>query len=551
MLHNTNKTLMIGIDATCWEYIDPLIKGGRLANIQHLISEGVSGCLRSTIPPITSVAWYSLITGVNPGKHGIYDWGNRKANSTEFTPVTAASGSGVPFWEYLNRSKLKVGLFNVPMIYPAKEIDGFMVTGLPDTPQFNEEVAFPRELYLELKENCCQFYVDDMLNILKQNGIEGYFLQYKKVNELNTQIAINLIKKYDVDLFLMNYMITDHLNHFAEDFSYVERAYENVDFQLGVFKKHFPDANFIIFSDHGSRRIYKSFLINKWLYKQGFLILDRKKYHELTIKDLENVIEYVLQKKFGVKGLEEKLIRKVMRYTTIILKPLVWKHVWTVLEKRYPEFTDIYLNKDTCDLSKTTAFCSVVGNFYFNKTNNGDAIIDTLKAELSKIRIEGSDRKLFSEIYRSSELYYGDKIADAPDILSYCGDSEYDLDANVYNFAKNPEWLLRLQRSLGGAGDHTKTGILIMRGDDFCKMPAEDRINTSIMDIIPTLFTLYDVPLSKDFDGKVLWETFSNNIRSKREPKYQEPLEKIKSSTEENPEDIEKVISRLKALGYL
>lgn len=550
-MDRTKKTLMLGIDAACWEYIDPLIKGGRLPNLEQLISEGISGYLRSTIPPITSVAWYSLITGVNPGKHGIYDWGNKKTNSMEFTPVTATRGSGVPFWTYLNKSGVRVGLFNVPMIYPAKEINGFMVTGLPDTPQFNEKTFFPTDLYHDLKDRFCGFYVDDMLNILKQNGIEDYFLCYKKVNELNTRIAIDLIKKYDVDIFLTNYLISDHLNHFAQDFSYVERAYEDVDSQLGAFRKYFPDANFIIFSDHGSRRIHKTFLINKWLYEKGFLILDKKKYRELTINDLENVIAYVLQKKFVATGLVEKLIRKAMRYTTIILKPLIWKRMWAVLEKRYPELTDIFLNKDDCDLSKTTAFCSVVGNIYFNKTNKGDAIIDTLKAELSKIRIEGSDRKLFSEVNRSSELYYGDKIADAPDILTYCGDSEYDLDINVYNFAKNPEGLLRLQRSLGGAGDHTKMGILIMSGYGFVKMPAEDRINASIMDVVPTLFALYDVPLSKDFDGKVLLETFSNNIRSKKEPKYQEPIQKIKSSMEESPEDIEKVISRLKALGYL
>ena len=550
MAHNTNKTLLIGIDAACWEYIAPLIKQGRLPNLQKFMSEGVSGYLESTIPPITSVAWYSIITGLNPGKHGVYDWGNR-ANSTELTPVTAKCGSGVPFWEYLNRSKVKVGLFNVPMIYPAKKIDGFMVTGLPDTPQFNKEAVSPNELYHDLKDRFCGFYVDDMLDILKQKGIEDYFLRYKEVNELNTRIAIDLIKEYDVDIFLSNYLITDHLNHFAEDFSYVERAYEDVDLQLGAFRKHFPDANFIIFSDHGSRRTHKSFLINKWLYRQGFLVLERKTYRELMINDLENVIGYVLRKKRGIKGLTEKLIRKAIKYTTVILKPLVWEHVWAGLEKRYPEFTDVYLNKGTCDLSKTTTFCSAAGNFYFNRTNNDDAIVDTVKTELSAIQTEGSKRKLFSEVYKASELYHGDRIADAPEILTYLGDSEYDLGTNIYNFAEDSAGLFKRQRYLGNAGDHTRTGILIMSGGSFGNMPAEDRFNASILDITPTFFTLHDVPLSEDFDGRVLWEAFSNNIKRVKKPEYQKSVLERKVSMEENPADTEKITSRLKALGYL
>ena len=33
-----------------------------------------SAVLRSTVPPITSTAWPSMMTGLNPGKHGIYDF---------------------------------------------------------------------------------------------------------------------------------------------------------------------------------------------------------------------------------------------------------------------------------------------------------------------------------------------------------------------------------------------------------------------------------------------------------------------------------------------
>ncbi len=552
MGHNKNKTLIIGIDAGCWEYIDPLINQGRLPNLQKLISEGVRGYLESTLPPITSVAWSSIITGVNPSKHGIYDWGQKEADSTEMSPVSSENCSGIPFWEYLNKSNIRVGLFNVPMIYPAKEIDGFMLTGLPDTPQFNEKAVFPYKLHGELSHKLCKFYVSDMIELLKEKGIEEYFKKYKKVNQLNTQIAIDLIKEFDVNVFLINYMITDHMNHFAEDFSYIEKAYENVDLQLGVFKNNFPDANFIVFSDHGSRRVHKTFLVNKWLYNQGLLKLKQKTYDELGINDLEGIIRLIFEKKKYAKGLKEKLVRKAIKYMLYILKPFVWRQLWSELQKKFPALTDIFLNMPTCDLTETRVFCSQVGNLYFDKLSSDYSILEDVKSKLLKLRSDESGDTIFCEVYEAAELYRGDKISDAPELIMYFGDSVYDLDARIYNFAKDSDGVfIDRKKLLGNAGDHTKTGVFIMSGGGFVNMPAEHRFDASVLDLVPTLFALHEVPISKDFDGKVLWDTFSIELKREKIAQYQESVMEKKSIAQKNPEDIEKIISGLKALGYL
>ena len=38
---------------------------------------------------MTAPAWTSFATGVNPGKHGLYDWIAREPGTYTFTPVTA------------------------------------------------------------------------------------------------------------------------------------------------------------------------------------------------------------------------------------------------------------------------------------------------------------------------------------------------------------------------------------------------------------------------------------------------------------------------------
>ena len=68
------KTLILGLDGGTFKVIDPLIQQSKLPTLSYLIKKGCYGILKSTIHPITAPAWTSFMTGVNPGKHGIYDF---------------------------------------------------------------------------------------------------------------------------------------------------------------------------------------------------------------------------------------------------------------------------------------------------------------------------------------------------------------------------------------------------------------------------------------------------------------------------------------------
>lgn len=71
------KVLFFGIDAATFTLIGPWIESGLLPHLKSLMDRGSSGTLVSSMPPLSSVAWPSLYTGANPGKHGIYDFVER------------------------------------------------------------------------------------------------------------------------------------------------------------------------------------------------------------------------------------------------------------------------------------------------------------------------------------------------------------------------------------------------------------------------------------------------------------------------------------------
>ena len=69
----SKRVFVIGLDGATFDLLDPWIEDGRLPNLKKLMEKSAYGRLESTIPPISPPAWTSFMTGVNPGKHGIYD----------------------------------------------------------------------------------------------------------------------------------------------------------------------------------------------------------------------------------------------------------------------------------------------------------------------------------------------------------------------------------------------------------------------------------------------------------------------------------------------
>ena len=75
---------VVGLDAATFDVIDPLVQAGDLPNLARLLEGGARGSLRSTTHPLTPLAWTTMVTGVNAGRHGIWDFTER--DSIEIVP---------------------------------------------------------------------------------------------------------------------------------------------------------------------------------------------------------------------------------------------------------------------------------------------------------------------------------------------------------------------------------------------------------------------------------------------------------------------------------
>src|SRR5437763_2395750 len=68
------RVVIVGFDGMDPELANRFMDEGRMPHFSQMREIGTFRPLRTTFPPISPVAWSTFQTGVNPGKHNIYDF---------------------------------------------------------------------------------------------------------------------------------------------------------------------------------------------------------------------------------------------------------------------------------------------------------------------------------------------------------------------------------------------------------------------------------------------------------------------------------------------
>ncbi len=141
-----------GMDPTlARKYMDE----GKLPNLKRLAESGTFATLGSTQPSESPTAWSSFATGVNPGKHNIYDFLIRdfqtylpdfnmiRREPPQFLwgliptkrPRVVSTRGGTSFWVHAANDGVRSVVLTVPVTFPPEEVPGGELLGglpLPD-----------------------------------------------------------------------------------------------------------------------------------------------------------------------------------------------------------------------------------------------------------------------------------------------------------------------------------------------------------------------------------------------------------------------------------
>lgn len=426
---------VLGLDALSYEYLSKLADAGAIPFISSLMARGKKAVLRA-VPPVTAPSWSSIMTGVNPGKHGIFSFFHYERSGRAWRQRVTTS----------------LNLMH-PRVHEMASMAGatsIVFNPIPDYPI----LPFPRSAVISNL-----FFVDRQVSYPKDAGRE-FFSEWEKIVTASITPTCEVIDKYihvldsyiaateraidkGPDLLWINLNIPDTILHKCVDLvderttEQEIRLYTLVDKLARIISGAFDV--FMIVSDHGFAGYDTLVSANDILVKEGYAV----------ISDEPPPLETVFRagKEEGVKHKE----LKVPVWFLIAIKRLKLKKpaktALSLMSRLLRKELKVYTSR-WVDIENSVAFLPY--HLYFGVLLNDR----TMKGEVIKALRKYSDLVTAGP---PEEFYHGPYLNRGPDVVVLPR-----ADRRVWI---NPPYLLGRVAVKDRVYHHHPDGILMVSGD--------------------------------------------------------------------------------------
>jgi len=541
-----NRTLVIGIDGGTLDLLRPWAESGDLPTIQKLIEEGAHGPLASTLPPVTSPAWPTFATGVNPGKHGVFDF--ISASGGRFELVNATSIQKPTLWQILSQAGGSVGVMNVPVTYPPRPVNGFLVSGMLSP--MNDTIAYPAGLLDRYAEDLPPYRIAPQVQY-KPGNEKDFIADLMELIDLRGEYALQLIADHDQDFTMIHFLSTDTLQHALWKFvdpshprynekeatqfaPLVRQLFQRVDHYIERMVKQMPEeTTVIVMSDHGFGPLHHVVNVNLFLLQKGLLKLKRNPWTQL----------------------KARLFRAGLTPASIwhlIERVGLQNYVWQVSKSTRNKVVSRFLSFEDVDWSRTTAYSmGHVGQIYVNlkgRESEGivepgaeyDAVLQRITDALGELTHPDTGAPLVDQVIPGREVVHGPYAERSPD-LHLVMDGYRTIAFPLFATDRH----IVTQQIRGDSGCHRRHGLLIARGPEI--RPGATVDGARIIDLAPTILHLMGQPVPAYMDGQVLTDI----INTDRPVDYRAVAKDGQDAAGLSAEDTAEVEERLRSLGYL
>ncbi|MBC8228073.1 alkaline phosphatase family protein [bacterium] len=552
---NAPRTLIIGLDGATFDLIKPWAQAGHLPALERLMAEGVHAPLQAWPNMNSAVAWTSMVTGYNPGQHGIYDFGDAPPQR-DYTwhPTTAVDRRKEPFWRILSESGQQVGIINVPISYPADPVNGFMLSGM-DTPGVHSPgFAHPPDLQDELRRQGIDYAIDvPNLRVLSKRNPHRLPWSVQRMVDARSRTILHLMQTRPWDMLMAVFVATDrtqhnfwphsHISIESHDWTPIRSLYQQIDsFFSDVLEIIDENTTVLVVSDHGfgpvrfAKRYLNQFFAQLGLlrYRQGGSRLQGKLLKTLLLYGRRIIPQrFQLPPLQSLPGLRLRAISE-HRYSGIewsktqVFAAPHGEQAFVNLQGRQPE--------GTVSPEEYHPLCERVQDILLNLTDPATGL------------------RVVRGVRRREDIYHGPYLEKAADLLIEW-DDEVVQDALCYRVGENEPVIIKEPKSSGPGkswlGTHWPQGIFIAHGPHIKR--GTTVMNATLYDIAPTILYLQGRPIPVDMDGKVLTDIFTAEQLRHHPVQHCEPasVEAQVDAKVLDAKEARKIEERLRDLGYI
>jgi len=538
------QTVLIGLDGASFTILDHLMEEGTMPFLKKLISLGCRGELTSVIPPLTPPAWISLITGVRPGTHGVFNFLQFESPKSRYIKwLSFRDIQRETIWSIVNRHGMRAGSLNFIGMNPPPTIRGYIIPGFVSW-RWLRKNSYPEDLFdrlrgidgFDVKEMALNFREEEKaVKGCQREEYEDWIWLHIRRERQWFDVVRYLMKHDPCHLTAMIFDGLDRIQHVCWRFldpAYALKAhaaweekvrrlclqyFRNLDeFLEQIVDLAGPQANIFIASDHGFGPTREILYLNQWLCQQGYL-----KWKDNTAMGTKSVA-----------GQSEDIESLGVESPYRSLLHLDWKKT-----KAYAATASS--NGIIIQVAGKRGEEGIPANEYFSFR---EELIDKLRNSCLDPQ---SGEPLIKEIWTREEAFAGNFIDCAPDLTLSLRDSGF---ISIY-----PSEVYCRPRSQI-MGTHRPEGVFAAVGPAIRK--GEVIPPTSIINVAPTLLHTLGIPIPSDMEGQVITQIFDPAFLRAHPVETGAPTvpperNQDASPQREDAEGQEQIMLRLKSLGYV
>jgi len=546
------KVMVIGLDAATLALVEMWAGQGRLPHLARFMAEGAYGTLTSTLPAISPAAWSSFATGCNPGKTGIVDFCQLAADRYKAAFVSSASVRPRTFWEVAGEQGIRGGVVNVPVTYPPRPFNGFVITGLL-SPGVNRGMACPPEVLDDLLEASPDYAIDVNVTTDGVRDIKGVFLDTTlAVIEARKKAAVGLYRKHRPPLYVAAFTASDRICHYfwnyhqavmdgrdlpADEKRYgdaIRLVYEALDAAVGELVEAADEGtDILILSDHGAGGLLKGVNLRKVLAHAGLMVESRQGF---------------------LARLAKRSIEKFAKVAPMTFKSWIKAHFKGLTGRAASTVAlagiDFAASKAYPSGDSAGVFVNLKGRQPAGTVEPGDeyeAVRDRIIEALASVVDPATNLPVAKAVHRREEVWSGPALETLPDVIMEQREMVYD--TRLINEASGDDIFYELptptRTKLFHVGGHRRDGLFMAMGPHIRKGATRD---AQIPDVPATVLALLGCTLPDNVDGRGLDEILTDDVEV---PARTTASEAAPAGEELSDEEQQAVEKRLKDLGYM
>lgn len=508
-LSKASRTVVLGIDAMDLRLVKRWAAEGALPFLAGLLDRCPLVSLSTPSRVLQGAVWPSLLTGVSPGRHGLYLQSQLRTGSYDVTSIRdlrcgPSAGEPRKFYDYLGAAGLRCGVADIPMDAPAQNFPGLQIVEWATEFVFWGCAAQPPQLAHDVQRAVGAYPIAPernsgdapadhrrLLELLRQ-GIERkaalvrYLLAH---DDLNLVFAV-FMEAHKAGHWLWKYWDETHPDHDASDPVLVDglrACYTDIDRALAALAATLtPNDNLIIVSDHGMQANFRgNHLAESILERMGLLVRKGRRplgadVRARTAKTTVNASRQSTNSLDAVRRLIPQWAKPPLR-ELFGLPRIDWRGTRAFLLPT-DRNTHIRVNLKGREPNGTVA----PGAAY-------EQLLNDLEAQLCALTNVTTGQPAVREVFRVQSLYPGAFAAGLPDLaVLWAADAPIDgVESARLGVIYEPVRELR-------SGNHREEGFLLARGPAFIDGPGQ--YSGDILQIAPTLLALHGVDRPDQFE---------------------------------------------------